>query len=256
MILGVIQARMSSSRLPGKVLAPVLGEPMLARQVERVLRANALDKLVVATSTDASDDPLTVVCQSTGVECFRGPLDDVLERIYGAATTFGADHVVRLTGDCPLADPGVIDDVVRLHLTGDYDYTSNVCPPTFPDGLDVEIATMATIAMAWRAADRTAQREHVTLWIRDNSERFRIGNLTHEPDLSGRRWTVDEPEDLAFVSRVYGELYPASPDFRMDDVLALLERLPELNDINQGVGRDEGLAKSFREDAPAPRDEG
>lgn len=256
MILGVIQARVSSSRLPGKVLAPVLGEPMLARMVERVLRAEALDKLVVATSADPSDDPLTAVCESAGVGCFRGSLDDVLDRFHGAATAFGADHVVRLTGDCPLADPDVIDDVVRLHLTGGYDYTSNVCPPTFPDGLDVEVATMATIAVAWRAADRTAQREHVTLWIRDNGERFRIGNLTHEPDLSGRRWTVDEPEDFAFVSRVYGELYPASPDFRMDDVLALLERCPELSDINQGIGRDEGLATSLREDAPAPRSEG
>lgn len=256
MILGVIQARVSSKRLPGKVLAPILGEPMLARQVERVLRSEALDKVVVATSTDRSDDPLTAVCESAGVGCFRGPLDDVLDRFHGVAMAYRADQVVRLTGDCPFADPDVIDEVVRLHLAGGYDYTCNVCPPTFPDGLDVEVMTAGALETAWREADRTSLREHVTLLVREAPERFRIGNLIHDPDLSALRWTVDELEDFAFVSAVFEELYPLKPAFRMGDILALLERHPELSDINQGIARDEGLATSLMEDAPVPRSEG
>lgn len=256
MILGVIQARVSSTRLPGKVLNPVLGEPMIARQVERVLRAEALDKLVVATSTDPSDDPLTAVCEGVGIGCFRGPLDDVLDRFRGAAMAYHADQIVRLTGDCPLADPDVIDDAVRLHLAGGYDYTCNVCPPTFPDGLDVEVMTAGALETAWREADRIALREHVTLMFREASGRFRVGNLVHDPDLSALRWTVDELEDFAFVTAVFEELYPRRPAFRMSDVLAMLERRPEICDINQGIGRDEGLAKSLREDTPVPPREG
>lgn len=256
MILGVVQARVSSTRLPGKVLAPILGKPMLARQVERVLRATTLDKLVIATSTDPSDDALTTVCDSAGVAYFRGSLHDVLDRFHGAALAYGADHVVRLTGDCPLADPDVIDDVVRLHLAGAYDYTSNVYPPTFPDGIDVEVMTVGALETAWREADRTALREHVTLLFHEAPERFRVGNLLHDPDLSALRWTVDEPEDFALVTAVYEDLYSRTPAFSLDDVLAVLERRPELNDVNRGIGRNEGLAKSLREDAPAPRNEG
>lgn len=256
MILGVIQARVSSTRLPGKVLAPILGEPMLGRQLERVLRAKALDKLVVATSTDSSDDPLTALCETVGVDCVRGSLNDVLARFALAARRYGAGHVVRLTGDCPLVDPGVVDDVVRLHLAGGYDYTSNVCPPTFPDGLDTEVMTAAVLEAALHEADRASLREHVTLLFREAPERFCVGNLVHEPDLSALRWTVDEPEDFAFVSAVFEELYPGKPDFQMSDVLALLERRPELCDINRDIGRDEGLAKSIGEDTPAPQTEG
>jgi spore coat polysaccharide biosynthesis protein SpsF len=246
-ILGIIQARMSSSRLPGKVLAPILGRPMLALQVERVLRAQTLDKLLVATSTDPSDDPLPAECRSAGVECFRGSLDDVLDRFHAAATAYDAGHIMRLTGDCPLSDPHLIDEVVKLHLEGAYDYTSNVYPRTFPDGLDIEVATMPTIEMAWREADRMAEREHVTIWIRENEERFRIGNLALERDLSRCRWTVDEPADFSFVSRIYEELYPNKPDFGMEDIIALLEQHPELKKINRSTRPDEY--------APAPRSE-
>src|SRR5450759_1196124 len=139
MILGVVQARVSYTRLPGKVLQPILGEPMLARQLERVRRAQRLDAVVVATSADASDDPLEELCAATGVDCFRGSLDDVLDRFHAVAESYRAEHVVRLTGDCPLMDAAVIDAVVELHLSGRYDYSSNVLPPTFPDGLDVEV---------------------------------------------------------------------------------------------------------------------
>jgi spore coat polysaccharide biosynthesis protein SpsF (cytidylyltransferase family) len=249
--LAVLQARVSSTRLPGKVLLPVLGEPMLARQIERVRRSATLDDLVVATSTDAGDGPLAELCERLGTACFRGSLDDVLDRFLGAAREFGADHIVRLTGDCPLADAGVIDDVVRLHLEGGFDYTSNVAPPTFPDGLDMEIVTMAALEAVGEEANRRALREHVTLMLREQTERFVLGNLVHEPDLSAMRWTVDEPEDLEFVRAIYAALYPHNPEFTWLDVLGYITENPGVEAVNSAFSRNEGLAKSQNEDAKA-----
>ncbi len=248
MILGVVQARVSSTRLPAKVLAPILGEPMLARQLERVLRAQRLDAVVVATSTDPSDDPLEAVCAEAVVDCFRGTLDDVLDRFHAAAERYGADHVVRLTGDCPLIDPAVIDAVVDLHLSAAFDYTSNVQPPTFPDGLDAEAIRAETLDTVWQEARLPSEREHVTPFVLKHSERFRLGNLENAEDLSPLRWTVDEPEDLGFVRAVYEALYPADPAFEMRDVLALLARRPELAGINTHIERNEGMKPSLEAD--------
>ena len=248
MILGVLQARVSSTRLPGKVMLPILGEPMIARQIERVRRAKTLDELVVATSTDPSDDPLVELCERLGVACHRGSLDDVLDRFLGAARVFGADHVVRLTGDCPLADPEVIDAVVRLHLEGGYDYTSNTMPPTFPDGLDVEAMTIGTLQLAWVEAGMRSEREHVTLYIYSHPAAFRLGNLESPADLSAHRWTVDEAADLEFVRSVFALLYPVNPEFDMRAVLAVAEADPSLAAINSTIHRNEGLEKSRCDD--------
>lgn len=248
-VLGIIQARVSSTRLPGKVLLPILGEPMLGRQIERVRRAETLDGLLVATSTDPSDDALEALCASVGVPCARGSLDDVLDRFVQAARPTGAEHVVRLTGDCPLIDPAIIDRVVRTHIEGGFDYTSNIDPPTFPDGLDVEVVRAAVLEEAWREATMASEREHVTLWVRDNAERFLIGRIADETDRSAMRWTVDEPADYEFVSKVYERLCPEDPAFGEASVLALLEREPALARINAGFARNEGLAKSYREEA-------
>lgn len=153
MILGILQARTSSRRLPGKVLKPILGRPMLERQIERLRRAQRMDKLVIATSTDASDDPIAALCQSLSVDCFRGPLDDVLDRFYQAARRYAPRAVVRLTGDCPLADPQVIDELIETHSRESYDYTANILPPRqIPDGLDVEVIAMSCLETAWREA--------------------------------------------------------------------------------------------------------
>lgn len=222
MILGVLQARTSSSRLPGKVLKPLLGRPMILRQIERLKRAGSLDRLVVATSKEASDDGLAALLEGEGVPVFRGPLNDVLARFVGAARAFGpADHVVRLTADCPLADPQVLDACVRLHLEGGYDYTANDHPSTWPRGLDVEVCTAGALAAADRDAVDQAEREHVTLHLYRHPERYGLGCLKHDPDLSRLRWTVDTPADFAFVERVYARLYPSNPAFGTDDVLAL-----------------------------------
>lgn len=218
-IVGVLQARTSSSRLPGKVLADVAGAPMLARQVERIRRADGLGDLVLATSTEPSDDPLADLAKALGLPVFRGPLDNVLARYIGAARTHRADVVVRLTGDCPLTDPDVIDRVISEWITSGADYAANRA--TYPDGLDVEVVTAD--ALEWLASQVTTpqEREHVTLGIYRRPARFRLAEVANPIDLSHLRWTVDTPEDLAWVRQVYAALYPAA--FTMADVLDLIE---------------------------------
>jgi len=222
MILAVLQARLSSTRLPGKVMRPLLGRPMIERQIERLRRAARIDRLVVATSVEASDDPLAAWCAASGVDVFRGPLDDVLARFAAAAEAFGpADPVVRLTADCPLADPGVIDACIDLHLRAGGDYTSNALTRTYPVGLDVEVVTAQALATAAREATDPYEREHVMPFLYRRPQRFRIVQLTQAENLGALRWTVDTPEDFAFVEGVYAALYPARPDFDTADVLAL-----------------------------------
>jgi spore coat polysaccharide biosynthesis protein SpsF len=247
-VLGIIQARVSSTRLPGKVLRPILGEPMLARQIERVRRAETLDGLLVATSTDPSDDALAELCELVGVPCYRGSLDDVLDRFVRAARAYGADHVVRLTGDCPLADPGLVDDLVRYHLGGGLDYSSNCMQPSFPDGLDIEAMRVSALTRAGREANAGAEREHVTQYIVKHPEFFKIGGQINSEDLSALRWTVDEPADFEFVRMVYAALYPVNPAFSWRDVLAYVRDNPDVAELNTKFTRNEGLAKSQADD--------
>jgi spore coat polysaccharide biosynthesis protein SpsF len=248
MILAILQARVSSTRLPGKVLKPILGRPMLLLQIERVRRAQGFDKLLVATSTDPSDDAIQSLCRKNGVDCTRGSLRDVLDRFYQAALPFKPKHVVRLTGDCPLADPEVIDRVIDVHLKGSFDYTSNALEPTYPDGLDVEVVRFASLAQAWREATLPSHREHVTLYVHQHPERFRIENVRSEQDLSALRWTVDEPADLEVVKRIYEGLYPKNPEFTTRDILSFLDRHADLKVLNTAHRRNEGLARSLAED--------
>jgi len=244
--LAILQARLSSSRLPGKVLNPVLGQPMLFRQTERLRRCAAFERLVVATSVDSLDDALVSECAARGIACTRGSLDDVLDRFIQSALPYHPEAVVRLTGDCPLADPALIDEVINYFHAGDYDYVSNCNPPTFPDGLDVEVIRFACLERAGREATLPSEREHVTLYLRAHPERFRLGNYVSPVDRSGMRWTVDEPEDLEFVRAVYEKLYPVKPAFTTDDILNLLERHPGLRSINSKFKRNEGLKKLLR----------
>ena len=248
MILAILQARVSSTRLPGKVLKPLMGKPMLFREIERIGRASSIDQLLVATSNDASDDPIAELCRENGTLCYRGNLEDVLDRYYRTAKEFDPEHVVRLTGDCPLIDPEVIDQVIQFYLEGAYDYASNTVTPTFPDGLDVEIFGFSCLQAAWREARLPSQREHVTPFIHQQPERFSIGCLKREPDLSNMRWTVDEAEDFEFVTQVYEALYPNKPSFAMADILLLLKSRPELLTINERFQRNEGYLKSLVRD--------
>jgi len=255
-MIAILQARVSSTRLPGKVLEDILGEPMIFRQIERALRSGRIEGLMVATSSDVSDDPLADLCRRKGIECFRGDLDDVLDRFYHAALQCGPDHIVRITGDCPLLDPEVMDGVIEKHIEGNYDYTSNTAPATFPDGLDVEVFRFSALVDAWREARLPSEREHVTPYIRNNPDRYRMGNLLNGEDLSSLRWTVDERRDLDFVRRVYEYLYPEKPAFGMKDVLNLLKQKPKLMEINSGISRNEGYSKSLRKDADLAAEEG
>ena len=241
MILAVLQARTGSTRLPGKVLMPILGEPMLVRQIERVRRCRRIDQLMIATTVDIEDDSIATLCMKLDLPCFRGSRDDVLDRFYQAAADYHPQHLVRLTGDCPLADPEIIDACIALHLEGGYDYTSNIQPPSYPDGLDVEVMTFTTLQNAWEAADTVMAREHVTYYIYQHPELFKIANLENELDLSSLRWTVDENEDFEFVTRVYQALYPDNPAFDLHDVLALLDKSPGLRQINSHLERNAKL---------------
>lgn len=245
MILGILQARTNSSRLPNKVLKELLGEPMLARQIERLQQSRRLDKLLVATSDQPEDRAIAALCEKLNIPCFCGPLDDVLLRFYLAAQPYSPTHVVRLTGDCPLTDPMVIDELIDLHLTGQYDYSSNCGNPSYPDGLDAEIMSGTTLATLQEKATTQTEREHVTYYVRSHSKQFSIGELQCTPSLANLRWTVDEPADFELVERIYQALYPTKPAFTTDDILALLAKQPELATLNTRHQRNEGLADSL-----------
>lgn len=231
-VLCILQARMSSTRLPGKVLMPILGMPMIGRQIERIRRARRIDALVVATSDQASDDALAQYCAGIGVHCHRGSLDDVLDRYYRAAQPLAPQHVMRLTGDCPLTDPALLDRVVEQHLRENNDYTSNVHQRTYPDGLDTELFRFELLERAWHETRTPFEREHVTPYFYSTGPTFRRGAVIDSVDRAALRWTVDYPEDFEFVSRVFAALYPDQPDFGLDQICALLERHPELALIN------------------------
>ncbi len=227
---------MRSTRLPGKVLAPVLGKPVLVLILERLRRCRTLRRIVVATSDDPLDDAIQQACETQGVAVFRGSEEDVLDRLYRCARQFGMDAFTRFAADNPLVDPAVADHVIACFLTRrhDVDYISNNHPPTWPDGLEVEVLSVAALERAWREASRPFQREHATPYIWDHPEMFRTANVALPDDrlFQRTRWTLDCPEDYAFITRVYEALYPSSPAFGMPEILALLARRPELQRMN------------------------
>ena len=240
--LAIVQARMTSTRFPGKVLTPLAGEPMVIRQLERIQRAKTLGGIVIATSTDATDDELAHLLEGSGFDVVRGDLNDVLARFVTVIDQFNPDTVVRITADCPLISPTVIDLVVGRFHRGDCDYVSNTMTPTYPDGLDVEVVKARVLREVADMSTDGHEREHVTLGVYRRPEKYRIANVAGDVDLSHLRWTVDTPDDFAFVAAVYGELYPAKPDFDLADVLAYLERHPERTRTETDATRNAALA--------------
>ncbi len=233
MALAVIQARMGSSRLPGKVLAEVAGRPMLGYMLERLERSEQIGKLVVATSTQPADEQIATFCASVSVECFRGSEADVLDRYHQVASQHpdqAARAVVRMTADCPLIDPGIVDRAISMLLDsgGRLDYVSNSYERTYPDGLDVEAFSIEVLHHLFEQATDMWEREHVTLYLKQQAHPFRMGQITHDEDLSGLRWTVDQAEDMVLVRAVYEELYPTNPLFSWLDLLAWLRARPAL----------------------------
>lgn len=236
-IVAIIQARMGSTRLPGKVLMDLAGEPMLARVVKRTKRAQMLDDVVVGTTVEPADEAIVCLCSERRWNFFRGSQEDVLDRYYHAAIAHGADVVVRITSDCPLIEPEIVDSVVREFLqSGDAAYVSNTLPPrTFPRGLDVEVISFTALARAWREDDNPTWREHVTPYIYCHPEKFVLKAVMNTDDFSHMRWTVDTIEDLVFVRKVYD--YFGHDAFSWRDVLGLLEEHPEWLDINRHVAQ-------------------
>lgn len=243
-ILALIQARLNSSRLPGKVLKDLGGRPLLAWAVERARRARTLTLTAVATTDDPADNPIEAFCREQGYPFFRGSQFDVLDRFYRAAVAFQADVVVRITADCPLIDPEEIDRVVTRFLESGADFACNRLPPpwkrTTPIGLDTEVCSFAGLERAWKEAALKHEREHVMPYFYDQPGRFRVEVADLEEDLSHYRWTVDTPEDLELLRQITAR-FPGRLDFSWREVLALVEREPELTRINAAVAHKSGL---------------
>jgi spore coat polysaccharide biosynthesis protein SpsF len=235
-VIAIVQARMGSTRLPGKVLMNLAGKPMLARSFERIRKAKNIDEIVISTTTNSQDDQIISLCYEFGWNFFRGSENDVLDRYYQTAREYHAKTIVRLTSDCPLIEPIVIDRIIDkfLALEPDIDYVSNVFPlRTFPRGLDTEVIGMSALERCWKKETNPAYREHVTPYIHHNPEKFRIREVNNERDLSVMRWTVDTPEDFDFVNRIYQHFNENW--FSWIDILDLLQKHPELLEINNRI---------------------
>lgn len=244
-IIAIIQARMGSMRLPGKMLLDLAGKPVIQRVYERAEATRKTAKVVVATTTLAKDDELEEVCQNLNIPVFRGSEDDVLDRYYRVAEEYEADAIVRITGDCPLIDPIVSDGVISLFLSDDYDYVTNTHPPTFPDGLDTSIFSFPVLKKAWRNAIKDSEREHVTAYFINNENMFNIGNFSNEKDLSHYRWTLDEYPDYKVISFIYNELERTKLYGNMDEILEIFKRNRDLHSVNNQFERNEGYLRSI-----------
>ena len=247
-IICIIQARFNSTRLPGKVLLDLEGKTVLERVVERAGRSILIDEIIVATTIREEDSEIARLCSIKGIGIYRGSEEDVLDRYYQAAKLMDAYHVVRITADCPLIDPKIIDRVIKTHLESNADYTSNILKETFPDGQDVEIFTIRTLKKAWEDAKLSSQREHVTPFIRNNAKLFKLVNVENEENLSRQRWTLDEKRDYEMIKSIYEYFGKKKIDFGMMDILTFIREHPELEAINAGIKRNEGYIKSLRKD--------
>lgn len=235
MIAAIIQARMGSTRLPGKVLKDVNGKPLLMYQVERVRASKLLDKVIVATSTLSKDDLISDFCKRNNIDCFRGSENDVLSRYYECAKEFQADIVVRLTADCPLSDPIVIDDVISLFQKEKADYAANTAPPKttrFPDGSDVEVFSMQVLERAFIECKDIHDREHVTFYFWRYGNNFKTVQLTQNVDWSGYRFTVDYPEDFEVVEYVFQELEKRGSFGHLPEIIDIIDAAPEIKAKN------------------------
>lgn len=249
-VVAIVQVRMGATRLPRKMMVDIVGKPLLWHVINRVKRLKFIDEIIIATTTDREDDIIEKWAEENNLKCYRGSVEDVLDRFYQAAKKYRADIIVRITPDDPLKDPMVTDKVIKHYLDNrdKLDYVSNIIKPTYPEGLDAEVFSFSTLERAWKQAKTKADREHVTTYIWNHPEKFRLANIEYEgKNVSHLRWTLDYPEDLEFAREVYARLYKEGEIFLMEDVLKLLEKHPELAKINVGHVRFEGYLKSIKE---------
>ncbi len=246
MILGVIQVRLGSTRLPGKALREIAGKPLLWYLCERVSLAKNIDKIVIATSDNSSNVPIVEFAKRHGIDCFAGSEQDLIDRLYKTAIKFGAEAIVRITGDCPLADWELIDRMVGFYRENPcaYDFITNTRPPSFPDGLDLEVIPVTSLQKAWNEIRDPFWREWFTSFISEHPEIFRIVNIANSEDLSHLRWTVDYEEDFQFVNEIFTRLYSQNKGFVMRDILQLLEKVPGLGRINSKHTRNEAYSQA------------
>lgn len=240
--VAIVQARMASTRLPGKVLKIVKRKPLLEHLIDRLRFSKHIDKIVIATSVSKKDDAIEKLGKKLGVECFRGSENDVLDRYYQAAVEYDADVIVRITADCPVIDPVIVDKMINSYKKrlSEYDYFSNVFPKrTYPRGLDVEMFTFDALKEAWKNAVKKPDREHVTPYIYMHPEKFRIFNYKDKRDFSMYRWTVDTSEDLKLIREIYNALYRKGKLFKYDEILSMIKGKPELIKINETVKQKE-----------------
>lgn len=236
-VVAIIQARMGSTRLPGKILKTVMNKTLLEYQLERVQQAVLIDEIVVATTEKNSDNAIVELCESLGINVYRGSENDVLSRYYETAIKFKADIVVRLTSDCPLIDPVIIDQVIQLHLNhkDTVDYTSNTLARSFPRGLDVEVLSFGALKEAYESASSGSQREHVTAYLYANPDKFQLANLKSMENLANHRWTVDTAEDFELIKRIIEATSPNTSEILMQDVVDLLNENPSWLAINAHI---------------------
>ena len=244
----IIQARFRSTRLPGKVLFKVLNKTILEYVIERVKKAKHIEGAIVATSIKEEDLKIVNLADSIKITVHRGSEKDVLDRFYQAAKLFNLKHIVRITADCPLVDPRIIDDVICHYFKSGADYCSNTLDETFPDGEDIEVFSFGALTHAWGKASLLSDREHVTSYIRKHPAKFKLASFKNREDLTDKRWTLDVEEDFKFIKAILEALYPANPDFHMEDILEFLQRNPHLENLNKNITRNEGYLKSLKED--------
>lgn len=246
MIVAIIQARMGSTRLQGKVLIDIQGKLLLEHVIDRVRMARLIDRMVIATTFNEKDKAIIEFAKNLNIPYYVGSEDDVLDRFYQAAKKYKAETIVRITPDDPFKDPEVTDKIISYYLKykDSLDYVSNTIKPTYPEGLDVEVFSFETLEKAWKEAKKPSEREHVTPYIWNHPELFRLTNVENDEDLSHLRWTLDTEADLRFTQEIYARLYRGQV-FLMKDILALLSAEPELTQINQGITRYEGYLESL-----------
>lgn len=247
-LIAGIQARMGSSRLPGKMMMPLQGVPVIGHVIDRVRSVRNIDEVFLLTGLDKRNLPLVEFAASREVCVYAGSEDDVLDRYYQVLRITGAEHIVRITGDCPLIDPLIIEQVIDRHRKEGADYTTNTLEPTYPDGLDVEVFGGHAIEYAWKHSQKKSEREHVGPFIRNHPDLFKQVNVSYKEDLSDYRWTLDTSEDFLLIEKIMGELYPKNPIFGFEETRAFIESRPELSRINSKYSRNEGYQKSLVED--------
>jgi len=243
----IIQVRTGSQRLPKKVLRKILKKPMIWYVLKRVKKIKHIEQIIIATTLEKKDDVIVQIAKENNISVFRGESSDVLNRFYNCAKQFNADPIIRITSDCPLIDPFLVEKILDFYLNHNFDYVSNTLEPTYPDGLDTEIFSFKCLENAVMNAKLKSEREHVVPYIKNHPKKFNLFNYRNEKDLSQYRWTVDEKEDLIFVRKIYNKMKPKII-FSYQDILEIISEFPDLIEINKNFKRNEGYAKSLQYD--------